>query len=562
MSDTRAAGGGRKRSMARSSNLANGRAPDVLDTDWAEAIPVGDVLVRAASRRPNSTAIAFPELRLTFAQLLDRSLKMGRGLAGLGLRPGDRVGILMPNCPDFVEGFFACQLNGIVVVPINARFKLRELAYVVKNAELVAVMTSDVIDEHVSFVNVLSEAVPVGEPTSVRHLILLGQSRAARVTGRGELDAAAEEVSVEDFHRRRRLVRVRDVALMMFTSGTTANPKGCPLTHESLTRVAFALAERYGLTAADSMWNPLPLFHMGAMIPMLATLLAGGSVCTMTRFDAGTALQQIAREKCTFLYPAFPTITQSLVHHHDFGRTDLSSVRAVLATGAPAALRQVQSSFGHPSVVSSYGLTESGGITASSAPSEKAEDRMNCGLPFRGMEARVVAPESGRDQPPGVRGEIVLRGVGMFEGYHRDPEKTSAVLDPEGWFHTGDLGALDERGRLTFLGRLKDMLKVGGENVAAIEIEAYLQEHPAVKVAQVIGVPDEKLLEVPAAFIELVEGASVTSDEIIQFCRGNIASFKIPRYVRFVTEWPMSATKVQKFKLRQEIMAELGLGES
>jgi fatty-acyl-CoA synthase len=530
-------------------------------TDWTHALTVGDVLVRGAHMWPLSDAVVLLEERMSYQSLLLSAKQMARSLLGLGVGQGERVGILMPNCLQFVEVFFACQLIGAVPVPINARFKSRELAYVIENADLVAVVTSDVIAQHASFVDLLSEAVQAIPQTTLRHLILLGETRSANFLGDSELARVSETIEPSDIDRRRHLVRIRDAAVMIYTSGTTANPKGCPLTNEALTRTAIALAERYKFGPSDRMWNPLPLFHGGAMIPLISLLYSGGAFCTMTRFDATAALRQIAREQCTFLYPAFPTIIQSLVHHPAFRETDLTSVRALQATGAEDAIRRVQKEFAPAAVVTSYGLTETGGITASSAPDEDIDDRVNCGRPFRGMEVRVVDPESGRNQHPGMRGEICVRGVGMFEGYHKDPMKTARTVDVEGWFHTGDLGTVDQKGRVTFLGRSKDMLKVGGENVAAIEIEAYLQEHPAVKVAQVVGVPDERLLEVPAAYVEILDGHTATENELIEFCRGKIASFKVPRYIRFTSEWPMSATKIQKVKLRLRIMEELGLEE-
>ena len=251
-----------------------------------------------------------------------------------------------------------------------------------------------------------------------------------------------------------------------------------------------------------------------------------------------------------------------MIHPPNFDRTDLSSVRLVNDTGPPETLRMVQARFPHAPVVTLFGMTETSGGVSWSAPDDPLEKRMTTGgLPLRATEVRIVDPETDEEVPAGERGEITVRSPGLFERYHNDPEKTAYAMRG-GWFHTGDLGKVDEDGRVSFLGRLKDMLKVGGENVAALEIEAYLATHPAVKIAQVVGVPDQKYLEVPAAFVELAEGASVNEEELIEFCRGKIASFKIPRYVRFVSEWPMGASKIQKFRLREELLTELGLDDA
>jgi fatty-acyl-CoA synthase len=205
-------------------------------------------------------------------------------------------------------------------------------------------------------------------------------------------------------------------------------------------------------------------------------------------------------------------------------------------------------------------MTEASGTVTTGSPSEPEQQRITrLGRPLPGLELRIIDPESGGDLPVGQKGEVLVRGYSLFEGYYRDAEKTATALDADGWFHTGDIGSLDDAGTILFHGRFKDMLKVGGENVAAAEIEAHLQKHPAVKLAQVVGIPDTKYAEVPAAFVELQPGVVVTDTELIEFCRKDISSFKVPRHIRFVTEWPMSSSKIQKFRLRNQLVEELGL---
>jgi acyl-CoA synthetase (AMP-forming)/AMP-acid ligase II len=359
-------------------------------------------------------------------------------------------------------------------------------------------------------------------------------------------------------HRARHRVRLRDEAMMMYTSGTTADPKGCVLTHEALVRTAIAAAARWELTHEERFWNPLPMFHMGQVFPLLAHLHVGATLVSCTHFDAAASLRQIEAERITFAYPTFPLITQSLIHHPDFRRTDLSTLRLVNDTGPPETMREVQEHFAPAPVVTLFGMTETCGGVSWSAPGDPYEKRMETGgLPLRGTDVRIADPETDEEMGVGERGEITVRAPGLFERYHNDPEKTALAMRG-GWFHTGDLGRVDEDGRLTFLGRSKDMLKVGGENVAAMEIEAFLATHPAVLIAQVVGVPDDRYTEVPAAFVELADGHEASEEDLIDYCRGTIARYKIPRYVRFVTEWPMSASKVQKFRLREILVAELG----
>jgi fatty-acyl-CoA synthase len=237
-------------------------------------------------------------------------------------------------------------------------------------------------------------------------------------------------------------------------------------------------------------------------------------------------------------------------------------VRAVLTVGPPDLLRGYQDRLPHTAHVSCYGSTETGGVAIMGQPGDPLEERLTSGKPFAGVEAQVRDPLTGEVLPPGGTGPLWIRGFNVFTGYRNDPGKTAASFDRDGWFATGDLASVDAAGNLTFRGRTKDMLKVGGENVGALEVETYLTGHPDIALAGVVGVPDPRYGEVPAAFVELAPGASLTADDVLAYCRAGLARYKVPRYVRFVTEWPTSATKVQKFRLRDRILAELGITES
>jgi acyl-CoA synthetase (AMP-forming)/AMP-acid ligase II len=255
---------------------------------------------------------------------------------------------------------------------------------------------------------------------------------------------------------------------------------------------------------------------------------------------------------------------QGLIYHPDFPRTNLKRIRLMnsnFAVQPPSVAESIMRAMPQALQVGSFGMTETAGTVCTGSPDEPELLRITrLGRPLPGLELRIADPQTGRDVPTGERGEALVRGYSLLEGYYKDPEKTAQALDRDGWFHTGDIGSLDEHGTIMFHGRYKDMLKVGGENVAAAEIEALIGRHPAVKLAQVIGIPDAKYVEVPAAFIELKPDARLTEREVIAFCKGEIAAFKVPRVVRFVTEWPMSSSKIQKFRLRQALVEELGLG--
>jgi acyl-CoA synthetase (AMP-forming)/AMP-acid ligase II len=330
------------------------------------------------------------------------------------------------------------------------------------------------------------------------------------------------------------------------------------LTHRAVLLDAHGIAERFAIPVGERWWDPLPMFHAGALMLMTGCFTAGATFISMPRFEIDEAIALIRDERPAVLYPLFPTITMTLMHDPRFRSLDKTGWRVVVNVGPVDVQRQVQDAFAPATLMSAYGITELCGTVIFTELDDPLDARLQtCGRPLPGFEIKVVDPESGAELAPGERGELVGRGPSRFLGYFRNEAQTSEVIDGDGFFHTGDLCSMDADGRVAFHGRIKDMLKVGGENVAAVEIESFLATHPAVKMAQVVGIPDPRLIEVPAAFIELVPGASATEEEIIGYCRGAIAGFKVPRAVRFVDDWPMSATKIQKFRLRDALLAEL-----
>lgn len=530
----------------------------------AEALTFGDLLVRSARDRPDHPALVLPGERWTYAHVLDRSVDVARSLAALGIRRGDHVGLLMPNCSDFVFAFFGASLLGAVVVPINARFKRRELTHVIPDADLSVIVTSDIVADHVDFVELLHDSLPglteEEDPTSLdlvsaprlRSVVLMGEREPAGMLPQDRFEALAEQVSAEHVMRERNFVRVRDTGLLPYTSGTTSQPKGCILSHEAVVRDWLAAGEVFEMGPDDVFWDPCPMFHMSGIGPMLFTFGVGATFVTLTHFDGATAVAQMKQERPTVIYPTFPPITMAIIRHPDFDPSHLIQVRAMLNVAPPDTLRLMQEAVPQAVQIGCYGLTEASGVVSYNALDEDLESRIDTtGPPLPGLEVRIVDPETGKDCDVDEPGEILIRGVSVFDGYHKDPEKTAETFDDDGWAHTGDRGSKDHAGRVRYLGRTKDMLKVGGENVAPIEIESHLSTHPAVQLVQVVGRPDERLVEVPVAFVELTEGRDVTEDELLDWCKGELASFKIPREIRFVTEWPMSATKIRKFRLRE-----------
>ncbi|MEL7538401.1 MAG: class I adenylate-forming enzyme family protein [Pseudomonadota bacterium] len=549
---------------------------DSLKTSRVRATTLGDLLLTAADSRPDELAVVLPDVRFTYQELADQSLACARSLHALGVERGDHVGILLPTCEEFLTAMFGIALLGGVVVPINARYKPSEIAYLTENADLKAILTSSRFAENVDFVARLHEALPgladAPDPMALSLSAFPELGAVVTLTGpdaAGMVDAVAfatlvGSVDEDDVHLRRLQTRLGSTALMLYTSGTTANPKGCMISHEAMVRSSIALGRRYALSADDRFWSPLPMFHIAAILPLVAIFDVGGAYVTAEHFNAGEALAMLEAEQATVTYPCFWTIMGDLVQHADFAKRDLSAVRLMNANFAvqPAAVAEAMEEAMPDTVyVGTFGMTEMAGtVTTGRIGDSKAHRFTRLGMPMPGLEVRIQNPETGTEQPVGEKGECLIRGYSQFTEYYKSPEKTAEALDADGWFHSGDICSLDEDGQLMFHGRLKDMLKVGGENVAAAEIESCLQQHDAVRLAQVVGVPDARYQEVAAAFVELNDDARVDENALIDHCKERIAGFKVPRYVRFVTEWPMSSTKIQKFRLAEQLTSELGLG--
>jgi fatty-acyl-CoA synthase len=296
---------------------------------------------------------------------------------------------------------------------------------------------------------------------------------------------------------------------------------------------------------------------------MIACLDAGTALLAMSHFEPEGALDLIQHEQATWLYPAFQAIVQDLLDAPSFPARHLPQVRMVMCVGLPPLLRRIQAAFPQAELLSTYGSTETGGVITYHEPDATRDQRATtCGTPYRGIEVAIKDPASEQHLPAGEQGEILVRGFSVLEGYLNEPQATAAALDQDGWLHTGDLGLIDADGHVVYRGRLKEMIKVGGENVSCSEVEAVLAEHPAVAVVHVVPAPDLRLEQVVAAFVQLRPGATATAEELIGFCRGQIASFKVPRYVRFVDEWPMSVTKVRKADLETRIAGDLAASQA
>jgi acyl-CoA synthetase (AMP-forming)/AMP-acid ligase II len=478
------------------------------------------ILAARAGDSGERVAIAYPDAQLTYAELDARARVLAGALRANGIGPGARVGIFMPNALEYIQLIFAVSYVGAQLVPINARFKRRELAHVISNSSLAMLFTAPAI-EAVDFPGIVADALD-GLDTQPAVMVAPFDDFAGT--------AVTEPVGSAD-----------DVGLVLYTSGTAAAPKGCELTWRAVINAWRSYADGIGLEADTPLWAPCPLFHVGGIGPLTSVVLRGATMVSAPHFVAAEALEQVVESGAVHLFPAFPAFTLGILRTPAYTKERLASVRTVLNVAPPETEELIQSLLPDGAVLlNDFGMTEAAGIVTFTPVTDSVEDRCRTnGLPFEGVEVRIAD------------GEIQFRGANAFRSYLGEPEATAATIIDGGWVRTGDAGRLTESGRLVYIARIKEILKVGGENVAPAEVEAWLSTHPAVAVAQIVGKPDDKYGEVPVAFIELLPGQEASGEELIAFCRGQLANFKIPREVRFVTEWPMSATKIQKFRLRE-----------
>lgn len=534
---------------------------------------VGKMLKMRAATHSDGVALIFPDVRQTYAQLYDAAMAWAKAFASLGVKRGEHIGILLPTCPEFLEIYYGCALIGAVVVPVNARYQPGELAYLVEDASLRVLVTTGKVADSLDFGDRLANALPslaeaedpanlqLAEAPVLRQIICLEEACDTALLPKSRAIAMGSEVADHEIQAMTEAVTPEDIALILYTSGTTSNPKGCMISNRAIVGNSRNLGVRYKVTDQDKVWSPLPIYHIAGILPMTMIMDAGGAYMTVPYFDAGTALEMLEREGATIAYPAFVTIMRDLISHEKFKQTDLSTMRlmnsnfAVQPDWIKAAMIEAMPSIVH---VGTYGLTEAAGTICTSNLDETLESRTTrLGVPLDEWEVKIVDVETGKECPAGERGEICARGPNMLSGYYNAPEKTAESIR-DGWLYTGDIGSFDENGTIMFHGRTKDMLKVGGENVAAAEIEGALQSHEAVKLAQVVGIPDDRYVEVPVGFVELSPGKVADPQELIEHCRGKIANFKLPRAIYFVDEWPMSTSKIQKFRLREMLLEKKG----
>jgi fatty-acyl-CoA synthase len=528
-----------------------------------ETETIGSLPERAARQWGAREALAFQGQRWTFAELSARIDAAAKGLLQLGIAPGDRVALWMVNRPEWLDAMFAIMKIGAVLVPINTRFRTEDMTYVLGQSDAVAVILAE-RSGPVDYLAMMREVMPAlgARPDArfpaLRSVIVLSDRAHMPTVGWREMLEDGRRVSDALLAERARAVDPEQSAFVLYTSGTTGFPKGAVHGHRII-RNTWDQGERMGVTVDDVILMYLPLFHIfGFIHGALMSLVRGARQVLTETFDDDECVELIAHEKATLIH-GFDTHFQVLLDAQCKNPRDVSSIRTgICGTGMASAVpiaRRARQTFGN--LMTAYGMSEIGVPTFSALDSTEEQCVEANGFLLPGHEVQIVDPETGVEQPVSVPGEILARGYMVMQGYYKRPEDTARAIDGEGWFHTGDMGVVRPDGHLRFLGRYKDMLKIGGENVDPMEVEAFLMSHAAIMGAAVVGVPDARLSEVTVAFVQRQPGCALTEREVIEHCRGRLASFKIPRHVAFVDEFPMTSTgKIQKVRLRERARTE------
>ncbi|MBE3569414.1 MAG: AMP-binding protein [Bacillales bacterium] len=535
---------------------------------------VGQLLEEKVHDYPDHEALVYADrnLRRTYSELNEECNLVAKGLMALGVEKGDHLAVWTTNTPEWVALQFATGKMGGVLVTVNTNYRTMELEYLLRQSDA---KTLILIEGYrgISYVDTIYEICPElrhsqpGELQSkklplLKNVIVLSEKPYSGMYNWSQLIEKGKRISDQELKARSRSLHPDDVINMQYTSGTTGFPKGVMLTHYNLVNNARNIAECMNLTNEDRLCIPVPFFHcFGCVIGTLACVSVGATMVPVQEFDPEAVLQTVEKEKCTALH-GVPTMFISELNHPNFSQYDLTTLRTGVMAGSNCpmeVMKAVMEKMGMTEVTICYGQTESSPVITqirTDDPVSLLVETVGKALPH--VEVKIVEPGTNRVLPANVQGELCTRGYHVMKGYYKNLEATKEVIDEDNWLHTGDLAVMDENGYVRITGRLKDMIIRGGENIYPREIEEFLYQHPKILDVQVVGVPDEKFGEEVGAWIILKEGETADAQEIRSFCKGKISRHKIPKYVFFTDEYPMTASgKIQKFKLRERYLEEL-----
>ena len=535
-----------------------------------DASTVAATLRDTANLLGNQEAYVGPGERLSWNDILEGANLTAAALHAAGIRAGDHVGILMGNCGTWIQTFLGCASIGAVTVPVNTRFKMEELRFCLKQADVrLLVFTDEFLG--IDFCALLRDAEPAintclpgAELPALRQAVMLGTTPVpAGAVSYAEFLAGGKTVGDDEVDALACTVKADDTLLIQFTSGTTSFPKGVMLSHANMVLDARAAALRMGVRTDDRYFSIRPFFHVaGSTLSVLVSLTTGCCLLSLPKFDVAENLEILDRERCS-LISGNDTIFLMLMGHPAFN-ADKLHLRGGWAAAGPEVMEQIHSRMRVAGVCNAYGQSEASPNVLLTAWDDPLELRVaGFGFPHPGTEVRLADPDTDVPKLPGEQGEIQVRGWNVMRGYYKMPEATAKAFSSDGWLKTGDLGEMGHGGRVRMVSRLKDMYRVGGENVAPSEVEEVLHAHPAVRQAQVIGVPDPRLGEVTGAFVLLKEGQEASREALIDWCRARSANFKVPRYLEIVDTFEnigmTGSAKVQKNKLREHALQIWGL---
>jgi len=540
---------------------------------------IGSLLDDIARRFPDNDALVYPErgLRYSYDQFNQVCRQVAKGLLRLGVKKGDHLSIWAYNVPEWVILQFATAKIGAVLVTINTAYKSAELEYVLQQSDSTTLFMVRSFKD-TDYVKTLTDVIPAlatSEPGNLQHgklpflknVVFIGQDTPAGMLDFNSIPELADQVSDAELAAVEATLNCHETINMQYTSGTTGFPKGVMLTHANIINNGFNIGECMKFTEKDRLCIPVPFFHcFGCVLAVLACVTHGSTMVPVEIFDPLKVLQTIEAEKCTAVH-GVPTMFIAELEHPDFRKFDLSSLRTGIMAGSPCpieVMKRVIRDMHASEITIAYGQTESSPVITQTRTDDPIELRVaTVGRALPDVEVKIVDIETNATLPPGKQGELCTRGYLVMKGYYKMPEETARAIDAEGWLHTGDLAIMDENGYCKITGRIKQMIIRGGENIYPREIEEFLYTHPKVSDVQVYGVPDKKYGEQVMAAIIVKQGMTMTEEEVREFCKDRIANYKIPKYVKFVEGYPMTASgKIQKFKLREMAIKELHLEDA